>query len=109
MITESRFFKRGIKLTDSQEAEIESKLLGPPIVSQDIPQEGLGVLLNITDSCEQYSNFLIDKFPFRKPGDPKLKLIIDLANGASVRCAPWSLIQIFLMPGLSTAHPTGSI
>ncbi|WDP88268.1 MAG: phosphoglucosamine mutase [Desulfobacter sp.] len=77
------FQKGGIKLTDDQEAEIESKLLGKAIV----PQEAVGKIDKISDGCERYSNFLMNKFPFRKPGNIKLKLVLDLANGAAASCA----------------------
>jgi len=77
------FQKGGIKLTDVQEAEIESKILGDPIVSQDI----IGKISKISNGCELYSNFLINKFPSRKPEDRPIKLVLDLANGAASTCA----------------------
>ncbi len=77
------FQKGGIKLTDDQEGRIESKLLGEEIV----PHDSIGKILEIPDGCERYSNFLLEKFPARKPGIKKLKLVIDLSNGAAVTCA----------------------
>jgi len=78
------FQKGGIKLSDDQEKEIESRLLGKEIV----PQDTIGRIDIISDGCKSYSDFLLKKFPSRKPGDKKLKLIIDLSNGAAATCAP---------------------
>ncbi|WP_457552138.1 phosphoglucosamine mutase [Desulfobacula sp.] len=68
----------GEKLSDEQETQIEECILGPSIVPRDI----IGKISIISDSLEMYSDFLLDKFPFKKL-DKKLKIIIDCSNGAA--------------------------
>ena len=68
----------GVKLSDAQEEEIESQILG----DNNVPRERSGKISIISDSLSMYSKFLLDKFPFWKQ-DPKLKIIIDASNGAA--------------------------
>ncbi len=77
------FGQGGVKLTDAQEEDIESCILGE---NKNVPRTIVGRISVIPDSCETYSRFLLKKFPFRKP-DRKLKLIIDTSNGAAYECA----------------------
>ncbi|MEH0020038.1 MAG: phosphoglucosamine mutase [Desulfobacter sp.] len=78
-----KIFKRGgIKLSDDQETKIESRILGEDIV----PRSGVGKITEITDGCEVYVRFLVERFPDRKP-DRALKLIVDTSNGAAFDCA----------------------
>lgn len=79
-----KIFKNdGLKLSDEQEAGLEAAILGKAIVSQD----KVGKIFQISNSCDKYARFLLDKFPFRKP-EKKLRLVIDTANGAACDCAP---------------------
>ncbi len=77
------FRQGGVKLSDIQEEEIESCILGE---NENVPQTMVGRITVISDGCETYSRFLLEKFPFGKP-DKKLKLIIDTSNGAAYDCA----------------------
>ena len=72
----------GLKLSDAQEEKLESFILDDP----DVPQNDVGRISEITDGCRRYAEFLLGKFPDRKP-DKKLKLVIDAANGAASGCA----------------------
>ncbi|HCY86479.1 MAG TPA: phosphoglucosamine mutase [Desulfobacteraceae bacterium] len=77
-----KIFRRGgLKLSDAQEAKLESFILE----EEDVPRGEVGVISEITDGCERYADFLLGKFPVRKPGE-KLNLIIDAANGAASGC-----------------------
>ncbi len=76
------FSQGGVKLSDSQEEEIELHILGNKIV----PRDKIGKLSIISDSLERYSKFLLEKFPFKKHTESKtnqLKIIIDASNGAA--------------------------
>ena len=77
------FSRGGIKLSDAQEEEIESAILGDAIV----PRADVGKIDEISDGCKLYAEFLIQKFPNRKPLQKRLKLVIDTANGAAFQCA----------------------
>ncbi len=80
-----KIFRRGgLKLSDIQEQEIESWIL---MENENVPRNRVGRIGVISDGCETYSRFLLEKFPFGKP-DKKLKLIIDTSNGAAYDCAP---------------------
>lgn len=72
------FRQGGVKLSDAQEEEIESQILG----NENVPRERSGRISIISDSLNLYSRFLLDKFPFWKQ-DPRLKIIIDASNGAA--------------------------
>jgi len=76
------FQKGGIKLSDDQEADLESMILGPAI---DLPSN-IGSIGYANDAQDQYAKFLVKKFNFQS-GAGKLKLVIDAANGAASFCA----------------------
>jgi phosphoglucosamine mutase len=78
------FQKGGIKLSDDQEADLESMILGPAI---DLPSN-IGTIGYADDAQDQYAQFLVKKFNFQSNGGKKLKLVIDAANGAASFCAP---------------------
>jgi phosphoglucosamine mutase len=74
-----KIFKQGgEKLSDEQEENIENYILN----SDNVPRKDTGKITVISDSLEQYSSFLLGKFPFGKP-DRRLKLIVDNSNGAA--------------------------
>ncbi|MBU0462083.1 MAG: phosphoglucosamine mutase, partial [Proteobacteria bacterium] len=74
-----KIFKAGgEKLSDKQEDKIENYILD----SNNVPQGKIGKIAVISDSLEKYADFLLSKFPLRKP-NKKLKLIIDCSNGAA--------------------------
>jgi len=77
------FRQGGVKLSDAQEEEIESHILGNEIV----PRDRVGKISIISDSYIRYSNFLLEKFPFKKHTSEtktnRLKIIIDASNGAA--------------------------
>ncbi len=75
------FQKGGVKLTDDQETQIESLLLGKDIP----PQEPIGKISKLSEGCDLYAKFLTDKFSF--PEHSKMKIVLDLANGAASSCA----------------------
>ncbi len=77
------FKKGGIKLSDAQEDKIEAYILG----DNNVPRKDVGKISIISGGCETYSNFLLGKFPVRKPLK-RLKLIIDTSNGAAFETAP---------------------
>ena len=78
-----KIFKHGgEKLSDEQENKIEDYILNSNIV----PRGNVGKIAVISDSLERHSDFLLAKFPFKKP-DKKLKLIIDSSNGAASKIA----------------------
>jgi phosphoglucosamine mutase len=72
------FRQGGVKLSDEQEEEIESHILG----NENVSQEKLGKISMISDGCKKYSQFLLEKFPFKKL-DSRIKIIIDASNGAA--------------------------
>lgn len=77
------FRQGGVKLTDAQEEEIESGILGDDGI---VPRDRIGKISTISDSLELYSDFLLSKFPIRKLNEvnPKpLRLVVDASNGAA--------------------------
>ena len=76
------FKKGGVKLDDAEEEKIEVRILEKDNVSQ----EDVGGITVISDGCDRYVGFLLDRFPYRKL-NKKLRLVIDCANGASSPCA----------------------
>jgi phosphoglucosamine mutase len=86
------FGQGGIKLSDAQEAEIESHILE----EKSVPRDKVGKISIISDSSNVYAGFLLKKFPFRKldfqdknrvKNSPvkivPIKIIIDASNGAA--------------------------
>jgi len=73
------FKKGGVKLSDEEETQIEARILNDSFV----PQSEVGDIANISDGCDRYVDFLLSRFPVRKQGEPKLKLVIDCSNGAA--------------------------
>ena len=77
------FSQGGVKLSDAQEEEIESHILG----KQNVPRDKVGKISIISDSLTLYSEFLLGMFPFRKLDSKMetnlLKIIIDASNGAA--------------------------
>jgi len=78
------FRQGGEKLSDAQEDEIESYILG----SENVPRKNdVGKISMISNSLDLYSGFLLKKFPFKKLNSPvknqRLKIIIDTSNGAA--------------------------
>ncbi len=76
------FKKGGVKLDDAEEEKLEAHILSDKNVSQG----KVGKITIISNSCTEYVQFLLGRFPYRKL-DKKLKLVIDCANGASSPCA----------------------
>lgn len=74
-----KIFKQGgEKLSDDEESQIEDDILN----LENVPQGSVGKISLIYNVLEQYSDFLLAGFPFRKL-DKKLKIIIDCSNGAA--------------------------
>ena len=84
------FMQGGVKLSDAQEEEIESQILG----NNNVPRDRSGKISIISDSLNLYSKFLLGRFPKWKQDPklkiipklkniPKLKIIIDASNGAA--------------------------
>ncbi len=72
------FKHNGTKLSDEEEIKIETLILNHKFVSH----EDIGKITINPDGLKRYSDFLLSKFPFRKPVK-KLKIIIDCSNGAA--------------------------
>jgi len=72
------FNPEGEKLSDEQESKIEDDILN----STFVPRTEMGKITVISDSLKMYADFLLSKFPVRKPSH-RLKLIIDCSNGAA--------------------------
>jgi len=74
-----KIFKHGgEKLSDKQENKIEDYILN----QKNVPQGNVGKIAVISDSLNQYADFLLTKFPFGKL-NTRLKLIVDCSNGAA--------------------------
>jgi len=68
----------GTKLSDEEEKHIEALILN----NENVPQGDVGKIIVISDCLQRYANFLLEKFPFKKPAK-KIKIIIDCSNGAA--------------------------
>jgi len=86
------FGQGGVKLSDAQEAEIESHILE----EKSVPRDKVGKISIISDSLNMYAGFLLKKFPFRKHDSQdknrvknspskivSIKIVIDASNGAA--------------------------
>jgi phosphoglucosamine mutase len=72
------FKQNGTKLSDEEELTMESLILSREFVSQD----DIGKISILSNGLENYANFLLSKFPFKKL-EKKLKIVVDCSNGAA--------------------------
>lgn len=74
-----KIFKHGgVKLSDSQEDQIEKYILE----DQNVPEGEVGKIEFLPDPLDQYADFLLSQFEFRD-FEKKLKIIFDCSNGAA--------------------------
>ncbi|QBG46801.1 phosphoglucosamine mutase [Verrucomicrobia bacterium S94] len=74
----------GFKLSDAEEAEIESLFFEE---SLDLPvDDGVGTVFQLGNSTKIYSDFCLDTVKTEKPF-AGLKLVLDCSNGATSECA----------------------
>jgi phosphoglucosamine mutase len=82
----------GFKLSDAQEREIEALLDAPDQIPRAAPDE-IGQVKSFEDSRGRYVEFAKGAFPrgMRLDG---LRVVIDCANGAAYKTAPWALYEL---------------
>ncbi len=76
----------GEKLSDNEENQIEDFILN----TKPVLQQNIGTISEISDSLEQYAQFLLNTFPFKNTlsrSEKKLNLIIDCSNGSASKIA----------------------
>ena len=83
------FNKRGFKLSDTIENDIEQLILRDDRKPIETPDHAIGKAIALTEAGSMYSDFLIKQLPADEiSGFDKLKVAIDCANGATSKIAP---------------------
>ncbi|MEN9855879.1 MAG: hypothetical protein RLZZ157_1005 [Pseudomonadota bacterium] len=82
----------GFKLSDAQEREIEALLESPEAIERAGPHD-IGTVKSFEDSRGRYVEFAKGAFPrgMRLDG---MRVVIDCANGAAYKTAPWALYEL---------------
>lgn len=91
----------GFKLADAREAEIEA------LLEEDGPRPeggGLGRVLDDDGAAARYEDALVERFPTDLSG---LRVVVDCANGATVRTAPAVLRRLGARLTVIHAEPDG--
>jgi phosphoglucosamine mutase len=86
------FGSDGFKLTDTQERDIEALLENPELIERAGPED-IGTVKSFEDSRGRYVEFAKAAFPrgMRLDG---VRVVIDCANGAAYKTAPWALYEL---------------
>lgn len=82
----------GFKLSDAQEREIEALLDNPEAIKRAGPHE-IGTVKNFEDSRGRYVEYAKGAFPRGKSLE-SVRIVIDCANGAAYKTAPWALYEL---------------
>jgi phosphoglucosamine mutase len=82
----------GFKLSDAQEREIEELLDNPDLIKRAGPHE-IGTVKTFDDSRGRYVEYAKGAFPRGKSLEG-LRIVIDCANGAAYKTAPWALYEL---------------
>lgn len=82
----------GFKLSDAQEREIEALLESPDTIARAAPHE-IGQVKSFEDSRGRYVEFAKGAFP-RGLSLEGLRIVVDCANGAAYKTAPWALYEL---------------
>ena len=87
------FSGRGYKLSDEQEDEIESLMLGGELPAMVASSDTMGRAFRLPDADGRYIVFLKNTFP-RSLTLEGMKIVVDVANGATYRVAPEALREL---------------
>lgn len=82
----------GFKLNDDQEADLEKLLNAPEKITRAAPMK-IGEVKSFEDSRGRYVEFAKGAFP-RGASLDGLRIVIDCANGAAYKTAPWALFEL---------------
>jgi phosphoglucosamine mutase len=82
----------GFKLSDAQEREIEALLENPDAIKRAGPHD-IGTVKNFEDSRGRYVEYAKGAFP-RGQSLEGIRVVIDCANGAAYKTAPWALYEL---------------
>ncbi len=82
----------GFKLSDAQEREIEALLENPDAIVRAGPHE-IGTVKSFDDSRGRYVEYAKGAFPRGKSLEG-VRVVIDCANGAAYKTAPWALYEL---------------
>jgi phosphoglucosamine mutase len=81
------FNKKGFKLSDDVEDDLEALILDDDIVSKSIGIQATGQVYSVTDAADQYRDFL--KSSLEEVESLKgMKIVLDCSNGATFQIAP---------------------
>ena len=87
------FSRRGFKISDEQEQQIERLVLSGEAGRRNAAPEEIGKAQRIDDAIGRYIEFCKQTFPADLTLDG-LKLVVDCANGATYRVAPIILTEL---------------
>jgi phosphoglucosamine mutase len=82
----------GFKLSDAQEREIEALLENPEAIPRAGPHD-IGTVKSFEDSRGRYVEYAKGAFPRGKSLEG-VRIVIDCANGAAYKTAPWALYEL---------------
>ena len=87
------FSGTGYKLSDEQEATIEDLMLGGKLPDMVPPAKDMGRSYRMEDAPGRYIVFLKNTFP-RDLSMEGMKIVLDTANGATYRVAPYAFSEL---------------
>jgi phosphoglucosamine mutase len=87
------FSGTGYKLSDEQEATIEDLMLGGKLPDMVPPAKDMGRSYRMEDAPDRYIVFLKNTFP-RDLSMEGMKIVLDTANGATYRVAPYAFTEL---------------
>lgn len=82
----------GFKLSEEQELEIEALLSEPQKITRAAPNQ-IGLVKSFEDSRGRYVEIVKQAFP-RGARLDGLRIVVDCANGAAYKTAPWALWEL---------------
>jgi phosphoglucosamine mutase len=82
----------GFKLSDAQEREIEDLLENTDTIKRAGPHD-IGTVKNFEDSRGRYVEYAKGAFPRGKSLEG-VRVVVDCANGAAYKTAPWALYEL---------------
>jgi phosphoglucosamine mutase len=101
------FASDGFKLPDAVEAHLESLMDGRELDDQRPPSAEIGKATKIEDSRGRYVVFLKSVFPRERTLDG-LRIVVDCANGAAYKVAPWVFQELGAEVIALSAKPDGT-
>ena len=100
------FSGNGFKLSDAQEEVLEALILGGKLPEMVPPAKDMGHAYRIVDVHGRYNDFIKHSFP-RELSMEGMKIVLDVANGATYKIAPEVFTELGADLQVIHNNPTG--